>query len=157
MGKDNVIPPHGGMGTEKRRMCITNSPECSGLNPCAPCHTWIMVRVLPAAMRAAGFAKNKEQAALFFKIYRESWKQMLSSPLPSPEEFPVPPTPPSPPSASPQAAEVAPVVAAVVEQANGHKAEVVSPPNGGTKLKRGDVKRMAEQEAESLVNNTHKE
>lgn len=137
------------------RRCITNSPDCSGLNPCTECHTFMMVKVLPPAMRAAGFAGKKEQAGLFFKAYADAWKKMLSEPLPKPQDV-APPGPPGPP---PPPVEQAPAVDRAQASA---VAEVVvegAPPgevNGKTKLKRGDVKRMAEQEAEVLAGSTNK-
>jgi len=120
----------------------------------------MMVKVLPPAMRAAGFAGKKEQAGLFFKAYADAWKKMLSEPLPKPQDV-APPGPPPPPSAgqSPSSSVQAPAVDRAQASA---VAEVVvegAPPgevNGKTKLKRGDVKRMAEQEAEVLAGSTNK-
>ena len=107
-----------------------------------------MVRVFPAAMRAAGFAGDKKQALVFFRTYADAFKQMQSDPLPPPPVAEASPTPPIPAEVAVSATTG--IEGSIPEKTNGHKAEVI-PPNGGTKLKRGDVKRMAEQEAETLT------
>ena len=101
-----------------------------------------MVRVLPHAMRAGGYAGNKKQAAAFFKAYADAWKQMQTDPLPPPPvaDIPMPP-PPAPPVSPTENSSIVVEAAPPPEEVNGHK----------SKLKRGDVKRMAEQEAETLT------
>lgn len=145
------------------RLCESNSPECSGINPCAMCYAYVLVKVLPAPMRAAGFAKGEAQATAFFRTYAESWRRMLEAKIKEKSEGGVsPPSPslsllgylsyqesmlksvhnPSSPADAP-ASSVESIAPVHETNTNGTKPK--------TKLLRGDLKRIAEKEGKGSL------
>lgn len=73
------------------RVCLSDSPDCTGIAPCEPCSLAIRTRVLPAAMVAAGFNGNPQVAHSFFFEYMRSHERLLDEVR---EAFPPAPEPP---------------------------------------------------------------
>lgn len=59
------------------RLCLSKSPECSGLVPCQACHTELITKVIPVAMVAASLNADEAMAKRFFQAYAESWQRVV--------------------------------------------------------------------------------
>lgn len=70
-------PQAGPVTPQARRFCESGSLECSGIAPCPQCFIFIMVKVVPPAMRATNAIQSKEQADTFFRTFVESYRQIL--------------------------------------------------------------------------------
>ena len=61
------------------RICESNSPECSGINPCPYCYAFVFAKVLPNTIRAGGLASTRESAEAALKAYDETWRKALEA------------------------------------------------------------------------------
>ena len=61
------------------RICESNSPECSGINPCPYCYAFVFAKVLPNTIRAGGLASTRELAEAALKAYDETWRKALEA------------------------------------------------------------------------------
>ena len=60
------------------RICESDSPECSGINPCPFCYAFVFAKVLPNTIRAGGIASTLESAKAAMKAYDENWRKALA-------------------------------------------------------------------------------
>lgn len=84
------------MGPNKvmlRRLCESNSAECTGINPCEYCYAFIFAKIIPNTVRVAGGpTSTRESAMAAFKTFDETWKKALDERIAEKEA--VPGTPP---------------------------------------------------------------
>lgn len=146
------------------RICESNSAECSGTVPCGACYYLVFTTVIPGAMRAGGFARDKAQAAAFLKAYVAGWQKLLEDKVAErkanqPSSFEVPPQLLEF-FAYRNAAKLKESVASV--QTETTSTVVVEPAatttkskkkGTGSKLLRGDLKRMVEKQGKEPLAN----
>jgi len=157
------MPPE---SKQVERICESNSTECSGTVPCGKCYYLVLKSVIPGAMRAGGFGNDKSQADAFLKAYVAGWRKLLEEKVAErkaqkPSSFVAPP----------QLLEffIYREAARVKEPATTvqtHEATVVEPESvpattkskkkgTGSKLLKGDLRRIVEKQAkEPLANGT---
>lgn len=63
------------------RICESNSPNCSGINPCDFCYAFIFAKVLPGVIRAGGLIETPTSAEARMKAYDEGWRKALTDRL----------------------------------------------------------------------------
>ena len=63
------------------RICESNSPNCSGINPCDYCYAFIFAKVLPGVIRAGGLNETPASAEARMKAYDEGWRKALTDRL----------------------------------------------------------------------------
>lgn len=90
-GGTNSIISGGPRPADHLFLCESGSLNCTGINPCEKCYVFVMVKILPSAMRAGGFGKERpgepsvrDQMRAFFKMYDETWKKMLLEKIAAP-------------------------------------------------------------------------
>lgn len=156
------MPPE---SKQLERICESNSAECSGTVPCAKCYYLVLRTVIPGAMRAGGFGNDKSQADAFLKAYVTGWRKLLEEKV-AEKKAGQPSSFVAPPQlleffAYREAARVKESAASVQT----HETTVVEPApttttkpkkkGTGSKLLKGDLRRMVEKQAnEPLANGT---
>ena len=152
---------------QQERICESNSPECSGMVPCGKCYYLVLKSVIPGAMRAGGFGNDKSQADAFLKAYVMGWRTLLEEKLAErkaqkPSSFVTPPQLLEFFAYREATRAKESAIPAQETTTTTHEATVVEPaspkttkPKKGSKLLRGDLKRMVEKQAkEPLANGT---
>lgn len=165
----------------KRRLCESGSLECSGLAPCPQCFVYIMVKVVPSAMRTANVVKTVEQGNTFFRSFVDFYRQTLTAKIEEYNSGAISPPVTTPtllaylefrehfqkgyPSLLSWITSMSPVAAvnetAALAKETFTPAKETKPGNRskksskklqtGTKLYRGDVKRIAKKHAEQSL------
>lgn len=80
-------------------ICENGVRGCAAVRPCQKCILFMMVNVLPFAMRQGGFGGSEEQAKAFFQGFTKSWENVMGKSA-------SPPAPPPPPTSKVQVVDM---------------------------------------------------
>lgn len=154
------MPPE---SKQLERICESNSAECSGTVPCGKCYYLVLKSVIPGAMRAGGFGNDKSQADAFLKAYVTGWRKLVDEKV-AERKAQKPSSFVSPPQlleffAYREASRAKePAVSVQTHEATVVEADPATKPKKkgtGSKLQKGDLRRMVEKQAkEPLANGT---